>query len=228
MFQSIIDLFFPKSCACCENILLKNESVICTVCRDELPITNHHLKLKNEMFMQFFGRLDIEFASSLLYFQKEGMVQKLMHNLKYKGHQEIGSVLGFWYAEDLKKIQSLNSIDFIIPVPIHPKKKKERGYNQVSSFADSLSKSLNIGVLELILFRDKYLKTQSKKNSSEREEVSSEIFRSIDDEKYHNKHFLLVDDIMTTGATLEACGKQLLKIKGAKLSIVCMAMTKLG
>ena len=228
MFQSIIDLFFPKSCACCENILLKNENVICTVCRDELPLTNHHLNLKNEMFMRFFGRLDIEFAASLLYFQKEGMVQKLMHNLKYKGHQEIGAVLGFWYAEDLKKIQSLNSIDFIIPVPIHPKKKKERGYNQVSSFADSLSKSLKINVLELILFRDKYLKTQSKKNSSEREEVSSDIFRSIDDKKYHDKHFLLVDDIMTTGATLEACGKQLLKIKGAKVSIVCMAMTKLG
>ena len=124
MLSSIFNLFFPKICAACDNILLTSESVICTVCRHDLPLTNHHLNSQNEMFKKFYGKLDIEFASALLYFQKKGNVQELIHKLKYKGQQEIGTSLGNWYADDLKNLEQLKNIDYIIPVPIHKKRLK--------------------------------------------------------------------------------------------------------
>lgn len=228
MLQSLINLFFPKACAGCDSILLTNEKVICTECRHNAPLTNFHKYPNNEAFLKFYGRLDIEFASALLYFQKKGIVQELIHKLKYKGHQEIGEIIGYWYAEELKDIEILKSIDYIIPVPIHKKRLKERGYNQVTTFGNALSETMNIPVLNLILVRDKYTKSQTKKNRIGRNEVVEQIFSLTATNEYKNKHFLLVDDVITTGATLESCGREVLKIEGAKLSIVCMAMTKNG
>ena len=228
MLQSLINLFFPKACAGCDSILLTNEKVICTQCRHNAPLTNFHNYPNNEAFLKFYGRLDIEFASALLYFQKKGIVQELIHKLKYKGHQEIGETIGYWYAEELKDIEILKSIDYIIPVPIHKKRLKERGYNQVTTFGNALSETMNIPVLNLILVRDKYTKSQTKKNRIGRNEVVEQIFSLTATNEYKNKHFLLVDDVITTGATLESCGREVLKIEGAKLSIVCMAMTKNG
>ena len=226
MFQSFLNLFFPKACAGCNAILLVNELVICTECRHSIPLTNFHNYANNEAFLKFYGRLDIEFASALMYFQKNGIVQELIHKLKYKGHQEIGETIGFWYADELKNNTILKSVDYIVPVPIHKKRLKERGYNQVFTFANALSDSLKIPVLNLILVRDKYTKSQTKKNILGRNEILSQLFKIAETEGYENKHFLLVDDVITTGATLESCGKALLKIPNAKLSIVCMAMTK--
>ena len=228
MLQSLINLFFPKACAGCDSILLINEKLICTECRHNAPLTNFHNYPNNEAFLKFYGRLDIEFASALLYFQKKGIVQELIHKLKYKGHQEIGETIGYWYAEELKDIEILKSIDYIIPVPIHKKRLKERGYNQVTTFGNALSETMNIPVLNLILVRDKYTKSQTKKNRIGRNEVVEQIFSLTATNEYKNKHFLLVDDVITTGATLESCGREVLKIEGAKLSIVCMAMTKNG
>ncbi len=228
MFQSILNLFFPKACSGCDSILLTNENVICTECRHNLPLTNFHKYPNNEAFLKFYGRLEIQFASALLYFQKNGIVQELIHKLKYKGHQEIGEIIGFWYAEELKNIEILKFVDYIIPVPIHKKRLNQRGYNQVTTFGKALSESLNIPVLNLILVRDKYTKSQTKKNILGRNEVVDQIFSITSIENYQNKHFLLIDDVITTGATLESCGREVLKIKGAKLSIVCMAMTKNG
>ncbi len=224
MLKSLINLFFPKVCACCKAIILSNENVICTICRHELPLTNHHLNPDNEALKKFYGRIAVEHVSALLYFHKKGLVQELIHNLKYKGHEEIGTVLGDWYAEDLKNNTILNTVDVIIPVPLHKKRLKERGYNQVTNFGIALSNNLKIPVNNSILMRNVYSKTQSKKNLLGRSEGIETVFDVTFSEGDNDKHYLLIDDVLTTGATLEACSKALLKIPGAKISIVCMAM----
>ena len=224
MFNYIIDLFFPKVCAGCHTILITNETVFCTNCRHELPLTQYHLDPKNEAVKKFYGKIAIEHASALLYFNKKGIVQELIHNLKYKGHEEIGTVLGNWYMEDLKELILETPFDVVIPVPLHPKKFRERGYNQVTTFGKALAKGLKINYNDTVLYRKKYSKTQSKKNLIGRSENIENIFDVLFTAENQNKHFLIVDDVLTTGATLEACSKALLKIPGAKISIVCMAM----
>jgi ComF family protein len=224
MLKSIINLFFPPVCAGCHSFLVSNENVICTLCRHKIPLTNHHLNPENEAFKKFYGRIPVEYTSALLYFHKKGIVQELIHNLKYKGQEEIGTVLGEWYADDLKHSEILQSVDEIIPVPLHKRKLRERGYNQVTNFGLSLSNCLNIKYNPNILVRNVHSKTQSKKNLLNRSEGIEAIFDVVYTEKDHNKHFLLIDDVITTGSTLEACSHALLKIPGAKISVVCMAM----
>ena len=189
-----------------------------------MPLTKYHLDPKNQAVKKFYGKIDIEYASALLYFNKKGIVQELIHNLKYKGHEEIGTVLGNWYVEDLKDLKLENTFDIVIPVPLHPKKLKERGYNQVTTFGKALANGLNLKYDDTILFRKKYSKTQSKKNLLGRSENIESIFDIHSTKENQNKHFLLIDDVLTTGATLEACSRALRKIPGAKISIVCMAI----
>ena len=224
MFQSLLYLFFPPTCAGCQSVLMSNENVICTKCRHEMPLTQHHLNSENDAYKKFYGRIPVEQVSALVYFHKKGIVQELIHSLKYRGQEAIGTVLGEWYGEELKSSQLLQTVDAIIPVPLHPKKLRERGYNQVTEFGNALAKKLEIPVNNSILYRQVYSKTQSQKNRLGRTEGIDTIFDVSFDEKDHNKHFLLIDDVITTGATLEVCAKALLKIPGTKISIVCMAM----
>lgn len=224
MFNSLINLFFPKVCVGCKSLIGSNEYVICTSCRHELPLTNHHLNPENEAFKKFYGRIPVEYAAAFLYFHKKGMVQEMIHNLKYKGHEEIGTLLGEWYADDLKDKHFLKNIDAIIPVPLHKKRLKERGYNQVTNFGQALSENFKIPLNDSILKRKVYSKTQSKKNFLGRSEGIENVFDVTFTDKDSNKHYLLIDDVLTTGATLEACSKALLKIPGIKISIICMAM----
>jgi ComF family protein len=224
MFKSLLQLFFPPVCAGCKTVLVANENVICTKCRHEIPLTQHHLNSENEAIKKFYGRIPVEHVSALVYFHKKGIVQELIHCLKYRGQEDIGTVLGEWYAEELISSQLLQTVDTIIPVPLHPKKLRERGYNQVTEFGNALAKKLGIPLNNSILFRQVYSKTQSQKNRLSRTEGIDTIFDVSFDEKDHNKHFLLIDDVITTGATLEVCAKALLKIPGTKISIVCMAM----
>jgi len=224
MFQSLLYLFFPPTCAGCQSVLMSNENVICTKCRHEIPLTQHHKNPENDAYKKFYGRIPVEQVSALVYFHKKGIVQELIHSLKYRGQEAIGTVLGEWYGEELKSSQLLQTVDAIIPVPLHPKKLRERGYNQVTEFGNALAKKLEIPVNNSILYRQVYSKTQSQKNRLGRTEGIDTIFDVSFDEKDHNKHFLLIDDVITTGATLEVCAKALLKIPGTKISIVCMAM----
>ncbi len=224
MFNSIINLFFPAVCSGCHSFLVSNENVICTICRHNIPVTNQHLNPENEAFKKFYGRIPLEYASAMLYFHKKGIVQQLIHNLKYRGQEEIGTVLGEWYVEDLKNLKILQSINEIIPVPLHKRKLSERGYNQVSLFGQALSKKMQIDYNPNLLVRNIYSKTQSKKTFLNRSDGIESVFDVVFSEKDHHKHFLLIDDVITTGSTLEACSRALLKIPGAKISIVCMAM----
>lgn len=224
MWNHLVNLFFPKSCAGCHAILLSDEKVICTQCRHEIPLTNHHNIEENEIFQKMYGRIPIEFGAALFYFHKKGIVQEMMHQLKYKGNQEIGTIVGDWYASELKDLQPMQNIDYIIPVPLHKRRFRERGYNQVTTFGKALAKRLNIPYEESVLQRKLYTKTQTKKSLLGRADINKTIFEVTFSENHHDKHFLLIDDVMTTGSTLEACSRELLKIPNAKISIVCMAM----
>jgi ComF family protein len=176
------------------------------------------------VFQKFYGRIPLEFGAALFYFHKKGIVQEMMHQLKYKGNQEIGEIVGDWYAAELKDLEPMKNIDCIIPVPLHKRRFRERGYNQVTTFGKALAQNLNILYDESILKRKLYTKTQTKKSLLGRTDINKTIFDITFSENHHDKHFLLIDDVMTTGSTLEACSRELLKIPNAKISIVCMAM----
>ncbi len=225
MFTHLLNLFFPPICAGCDSILLSDESVICTGCRHKIPLTNHHLTKENEAYQKFYGRLPVESATTLCYFHKKGIVQEMIHKLKYKDVEEVGSVMGSWYAEDLKVLSEIQNVNEIIPVPLHKRKLRERGYNQVAMFGKALSSGLEISYNDRLLVRNVYSKTQTKKDRLGRAIANQSVFDVVFCENDHNKHFLLVDDVLTTGSTLEACGRALLKIPGAKISIACIAMS---
>ncbi|MEO8516840.1 MAG: ComF family protein [Flavobacterium sp.] len=226
MLKKLLKLFYPKICSGCSEMLLENESAICLSCRHTLPLTNHLLTDENESFKKFYGRIPVEHTSSMLYYHKKGVVQQLIHKLKYKNRQEIGTLLGNWYVEDLKSNEILKTIDYIIPVPLHKKRLKERGYNQVHTFCKSISNGLDKKYDNTILVRNEYAATQSKKDLIHRNAVSENTFEALFSNTHHGKHFLLIDDVLTTGATLESCGKAILKIPGSKLSIITIAMSQ--
>lgn len=226
MLKNLMKLFFPTVCLSCSKIITENENKICLKCRYELPLTNHLLTFENEAFKKFYGRIPLIHCSSMLYYQKKNSVQELIHNLKYKNHQEIGVFLGDWYVSDLKEITTLKTVDYIIPVPIHKKRLKTRRYNQVTTFCESIAKGLNVELKDNLLTREIYAISQSKKSLINRNNVPDNTFETHYSEQDYNKHFLLIDDVLTTGATLEACAKSLLKIPGAKLSIITIAMSQ--
>ncbi len=200
--------------------------MLCTSCRHELPLTDFHRYNDPAIKKVFYGRLDINQATALFYFEKRGPVQELMHNLKYRGHDDISGFLGNWLGEDLKTIPSYNSVDVVIPIPIHPKKLKIRGYNQVSGFGKALAKHLCSDYRDDVLLKSKNTKTQVFKGRFTRSDEVLDAFSVVIDSSLEGKHLLLCDDILTTGATLESCALQLLKIPNIKLSLAVMAIAQ--
>ncbi|RWW99614.1 ComF family protein [Flavobacterium cerinum] len=223
MFKALLNILFPKACSGCSRVLLESEDLVCTHCRHDMPFTQHYLDTQNETYKKFYGRLPVEHASSVVYFHKKGIVQELIHNLKYKGKKEIGALIGKWYVQDIKDIEVLQSVTEVVPVPLHKKKLRQRGYNQVAGFGKALADGLGAKYNDDLLLRTTYNKTQTKKNITARAEIISNSFDITPTDADKNKHFLLVDDVITTGATLEACGRALLKIPGARVSIVTIA-----
>lgn len=226
MLKYLLNLFYPKVCSGCTKLLLESDNHLCTVCRHEIPLTNHVTIRENEAYKKFYGRIPTQHVSSMFYYHKKGITQQLIHNLKYRNQQQIGTLLGEWYAEELRQQSELKTVDYIIPVPLHKKRLKQRGYNQVTTFCNALSKELDIKIDSTLLYRNHYANTQSKKNLISRSNIAEHTFEINYGEEHHHKHFLLVDDVLTTGATLETCGRAILKIPGAKLSIVTMAFSE--
>ncbi|HRG58872.1 MAG TPA: ComF family protein [Bacteroidia bacterium] len=224
-FEDLLSLVFPEICNACGKSLYKHENMLCNVCKVKLPYTNFHLEEDNPIEKVFWGRIPIEKAGAYLYFHKGNRVQQLMHRFKYKGKKEIGEYIGNLYGNELLKNNYLSDADLIIPVPLHPEKHKKRGYNQSEYFAKGLSNSLQIPFNKDILIRAIASSTQTKKNRFERWQNVSTIFKIENLENITNKHVILVDDVITTGATVEACANTLLKASPKKISFLALACT---
>lgn len=218
-----IALLFPELCPACQASLVANERIICSDCSYNLPYTNFHLKADNVVAQQFYGKINVEAAYALYYFTKGGKVQNLMHHFKYMGMRQIGNLLGNMAGAQLIENPVFNTVDLIIPVPLHKSRLKERGYNQSTCFANGLTQKLNAIVEDNNLQRAVATATQTHKSRFARFENMQDVFVVKQPERLINKHVLLVDDIVTTGSTLEACGIELLKVPGLKLSIATIA-----
>lgn len=226
ILKDMFAIFFPEECLCCNESLASNESIICLTCRHDLPLTNFSFEENNLIEKSFYGRIPLENATSLLYFFKKGNVQRLIHELKYNKQQQVGTLIGDWLGEQLIESNRFKTVDCIIPVPLHPKKLKKRGYNQVTTFGESLAKKLAIPYYENILIRVSSTNTQTKKMRFDRWKNVHELFHMENNFILENKHILLIDDVITTGATLESCYDALNTTKNIKISIACMAYTK--
>ena len=223
-FHDFIHLLFPNLCIVCNENLQKNEQHICVRCLYEIPKTNFHLLTDNPIEKRFWGKVPIFRGTAFFYFQKGSPFQKLLHALKYKGNKEIGEVLGRYAAADLLDSPDFRDVDVIIPVPLHPKKFKKRGYNQSEWIAKGMSEILNKPQDSTTLYRVRENTTQTKKTVFERYENTEGIFELLDKNTFSGKHVLLVDDVLTTGSTLEACIKALLKTDTIKVSIFTLAV----
>jgi ComF family protein len=224
--EDLVGLLFPDLCCGCETHLYLNESQLCTTCLYRLPYTDHHLHAENRAARQLWGRLPCNAVMSLLYFNKGSRVQNIIHHLKYKGRKDLGIKLGKMIAEKLQMNSSFMDIDLIIPVPLHQSRLHTRGYNQSICIAEGIASVLHVPINSVSLLRTKRSATQTKKRRYNRFENMQEIFSITNHTDIQGKHILLVDDVMTTGATLEACGHTLLSANIGKLSIATIAFTK--
>lgn len=219
-----LSIIFPQVCQACKQSLTRQEKLICTSCVYQLPYTNFHLHPDHAVARQFWGKIKLEASYALLYFNKGTNVQRLLHRFKYRNMPQIGNMLGHMAGERLRNLDVFKTVDLIIPVPLHPSRLRKRGYNQSTRFARGLAdKLLNARVCENNLIRSKATETQTKKSRFARFENMLSAFAIKIPEDLKGKHILLVDDILTTGSTLEACGHLLLEIEGVKLSIASIA-----
>lgn len=223
LLHDLISLIYPDICQSCGNVLRKHEEAICGFCLYHLPRTNFHLQPDNPVEMLFWGRVNIHSAAACYYFHKGSRVQHLMHRFKYKNQKQIGVKIGHLYGMELIKSPYFSTIETIIPVPLHPKKQKIRGYNQSEMFAEGLAKAFNIPVDTATLQRSFFSETQTRKSRIARWENVRSIF-DVEDKHLAGKHLLLVDDVITTGATIESCVNTLMGIPSVKVSIAAMAI----
>jgi len=197
---------------------------VCTVCRNQLPLTEYTFNAVNPVDRIFYGRINIIKASSFLFFTEKGIVKSIIHYLKYKNQEQIGTFLGNWYGHILKENNFLNNIDYVVPVPLHRKKLKTRGYNQVSQFAKSIAEHIGAQYLEGVLIKTANTKTQTKKSRILRWQNKQALYILTDLEIFKDKNVLLLDDVITTGATMEVCARALSATKGINIYIASMAI----
>lgn len=224
--EDMINLLFPELCNACGTHLHYGEKEICTLCLYDLPYTDYHLYADNPVAKQLWGRIPFNAAMAMLYFKKGNKVQNLMHSLKYNGRTTVGHRLGQLMGQKLSLNPAYADIDFIIPVPLHPKKERLRGYNQSLFIANGVAEIFGIPVKSANLLRQKETTSQTKKSRYTRYENMQSVFEVKQPEELANSHILLVDDVITTGATLEACCNALLNVGVKKISITATAFAE--
>ena len=222
-FNSILNLFYPRVCAACGDSLLKNEETVCLKCRYTLPRTGYELNPDNPLAQSFYGRVRFHAVTACFFFAKTGKVQHLIHQLKYKGNKDAGVFLGQQLGESIKETPLFQGIDYLIPVPLHPKREKKRGYNQSLMIAKGINEVTGIPIGDKYLVRAVNTATQTKKTAEERFKNVKDIFEVRFANELENKHVLLIDDVLTTGATLESCAHQLENIPGIVISAATAA-----
>lgn len=226
LLNDFFSLFFPEICHSCLAPLHKQEIVLCTSCSYFLPQTGYHTHPENPVAHLFWGRVNIEAAAAYYHFHKGGRVQEMIHRLKYGGYQEIGLEIGKRYGAQLKKAKLFNGCSLIIPVPLHARKLKKRGFNQSELFGRGLAEGIGLDLRLNCLERASATTTQTRQSRFGRWKNVESVFGLKDPALIEGRHVLLVDDVVTTGATLEACANTLLKAKGVKVSIAAMAAAR--
>ncbi len=224
MLRDLVYLFYPIYCAACDSPLHSNERLLCTSCRHELPLGNFHYVNAKKIEKVFYGRVKIENATALFVFRKDSLVQNMIHNLKYRGREEIGEELGRWLGSEICQLAEYQKIEVVVPVPLHPRRFRERGYNQVEKFGIEIAKKLEANYINTVLKKKSHTTKQSKHRRINRWVNTAETYDISNQSLLVGKHILLVDDIITTGATIEACVRELLKIEGVTISVAAMAM----
>jgi ComF family protein len=220
-----VALFFPQACLACQDTLVAGEQHLCTTCRAELPYTNYHLLpvAQNPLSRRFWGKLPVVHVLSYLHFLRHGQVQHLLHQLKYQGQQEVGKALGQLYGAELAEASLGSEFDLIVPVPLHRRKLARRGYNQADAFAAGLAAALPCPWSAAALRRTEHTASQTRKSRTERWQNVATVFEVANLQEVAGRRILLVDDVLTTGATLEACGAALLAAGASQVSIATIA-----
>lgn len=219
IFHNFLNLFFPNLCVVCNERLSEWEQHICTECLLLLPKTNFHLQLDNRLEQFFAGRIPFRQIAAFAYFVKGGSIQHIIHELKYNHNPHIGRFIGELCGENLKDSSFISTIDLLVPVPLHPKREKERGYNQSLEICKGISAITGIPVDGKTLIRTINNPSQTKNARFDRWKNVENIFSITNHSIFEDKHILLVDDVITTGSTLESCAKEILKNKGSSISI---------
>ena len=223
LWDDFISLLFPRLCYGCGDHLLRNENLICTGCYVVIPRSNYHLDINNPVAQLFWGRCLVEKAAAFSFYSKGSRIRNLIHNLKYKGIKEIGFELGRMYAFSLKSSGFTSGIDLIIPVPLHPSKRRVRGFNQSDLISSGIAEVTGLPVFTDLLVRSTVSATQTRRSRYERWTNVEGIFNLKEPETVKGKHIMLVDDVITTGSTIESCANELLKIEGVKVSVIAIA-----
>lgn len=223
ILSDFFSLFYPAYCLACADALVTGEDLICTRCLADMPKTNQHTVVLNSLKEKLSFRFPVVYAMAWFKFKKGNKVQELLHQLKYKGQREVGFRLGVMIGDELAKSEFSATWNVIVPVPLHPSRRRVRGYNQSEEFAKGLSSQLQIPCSDNFIVRKVKTKTQTKKSKLARWKNVREVFIMKNNTEVIGKHVLLVDDVITTGATLEACASSLLQAGCSSISVVCIA-----
>lgn len=224
IINDINTVLLPRLCFGCNARLYRGEYFLCTLCRNQMPLTEYDFNEENAVDRIFYGRIPVVKAASFLFYSEKGIVKNLIHYLKYKNQPEIGAFLGDWWGELLKESTLGTRVDMIVPVPLHPKKQRKRGYNQVFAFGRQLARHLDVPFEPEALRNISNRKTQTVKNRWYRWYDSSHGYALSNPGLVSGKCVLLVDDVITTGATLEACVRALRTAEGVRVFIATMAV----
>lgn len=221
--HSLLNLFYPHLCRACGHELYQLDQYVCWRCQRDLPYTAFEQFAENPVRKLFTGRLPIEQGSSLLFFSKLSITQALVHQFKYKDEQDLGLWMGRLMGSRLKEQPHYAGIDCLVPLPLNVRKLRQRGFNQAEVLARGMSESMQLPVAPVAVLRTQYTSTQTRKSRLQRWLNVEHVFGIAKDSGLEGKHVLLVDDVITTGATMDACGHALLKIPGLKLSVCSLA-----
>jgi ComF family protein len=221
--SNFIALFYPDYCSGCGRTLVKSEEYLCLHCLEDLPHTDFHKYKDNPVEMIFAGRVPVFQASAFCFFKKGNTIQTLIHQLKYKGNYGIGAYLGRQFGLELTKTETFQSVDIIVPIPLHLQKLMQRGYNQSECIGRGMREVLSKPIDTSSLIRVTPTSTQTRKERYQRWENVSDIFRLTETNTLAGKHILLVDDVVTTGATIESAARRLFTLADVKVSVACLA-----
>ncbi|MEL6533941.1 MAG: ComF family protein [Bacteroidota bacterium] len=226
MLKDFVNLFFPRYCLACRGPVVQGDHILCTSCVVDLPRTQYHEDPDNPVARKFYGLLPLSHAFGYLHFAKGGQIQTLLHQLKYENRPEVGEILGRWYGSELKEEGYDEQFDLIVPIPLHASKQRKRGYNQSDAIAKGLSEGLGIPWSADTLKRTRHTHTQTRMSRAERYANMASVFTVAEPNSVQNQRVLLIDDVVTTGATLQACGEVLVAAKPQSLSIAALAVAQ--